>query len=217
MNSTREMILERVQVALRDGARQAIPALPDAPRVPGDTDARVAATLAAIEYVSGKTRRVKSDDELQRALADLVSAERVKRALVWENSFLRELRVAEMLTELDVEIVSARADKHMLAQCDLGVTSADAVLPQTGTLALRTTPEQAEVVSLLPRVHLAIFRPEDLCEDLSEMLARLRGDSHAVLITGPSRTADIEKTLALGVHGPKVFYAWSFEGRKFGD
>jgi L-lactate dehydrogenase complex protein LldG len=142
----------------------------------------------------------------------LVNAERIKKAMVWQNRELDELGIVEMLTQMDVEIISPRAGKYELAQCDLGVTSADAVLPQTGTLALRTTPEQAEVVSLLPRVHLAIFRPVALRADLVEVLAQVKDGRHAVLITGPSRTADIEKTLAIGVHGPKVFYAWSFEG-----
>ncbi|MCI0475400.1 MAG: lactate utilization protein [Anaerolineales bacterium] len=211
MTTMRDTILNRVSGALRDAARQPMPSLPIEPRVPGDANARVAATFAAMEYVSGKTRRVKSRTELRNALANLVSAEKIKKALVWENRELQELGIAEMLTELDVEIVSPRADKQTLAQCDLGVTSADAVLPQTGTLALRTTPEQAEVVSLVPRIHLAIFRPADLRADLRETLAQIKDRPHAVLITGPSRTADIEKTLALGVHGPKEVYAWSFE------
>lgn len=212
MTVSRDAILNRVHEALRDGARQPMPVLPDEPRVLGDVDTRIAVTLAAIERVSGKTQRVRSQSELVHALTELVRAERVHKAVLWENPFLRELGLANLLNELDVELVSPRADKHTLAQCDLGVTGADAVLPQTGTLALRTTPEQGEVVSLLPRVHLAIFRPIDLCADLREMLARIKHDSHAVLITGSSRTTDIEKTLALGVHGPKVFYVWSYEG-----
>ncbi|MCX7838074.1 MAG: lactate utilization protein [Anaerolineae bacterium] len=212
MNSSRDAILNRVHNALRDSARQAMPILPDEPRVPGDANARVAATLAAIERVSGKTRRIQNPIELSSALAELVRAENIRKATLWENQFLRELGIANILSALDVELVSPRADKHTLAQCDLGVTGADAVLPQTGTLALRTTSEQGEVVSLLPRVHLAIFRPTDLCADLREMLTCIKHDAHAVLITGSSRTTDIEKTLALGVHGPKVFHVWSYEG-----
>lgn len=211
MNSSRDTILNRVRDALRDSTRQAMPILPDEPRVPGDANVRVAATLAAIERVSGKTQRIESRSKLVHALTELVRAEHVRKAVLWENQFLRELGIANILSELDVELVSPRADKHTLADCDLGVTGADVVLPQTGTLALRTTPEQGEVVSLLPRVHLAIFRPTDLGADLREMLTRIKHHAHAVLITGSSRTTDIEKTLALGVHGPKVFYVWSYE------
>lgn len=209
---SRDTILNRVQDALRASARQAMPILPNEPRVPGDVDARIAATLAAIERVSGKTRRIPNRSELARALEELVRAENIRKATLWENQFLHELSIADLFSQLDVELISPHADKHTLAQCDLGVTGADAVLPQTGTLALRTTPEQGEIVSLLPRVHLAIFHPAALCADLREMLTRIKHDAHAVLITGSSRTTDIEKTLALGVHGPKVFYVWSYEG-----
>jgi len=211
MNSTRDTILNRVNDALHDAPRQPMPELPREPRVPGDTAARTTATLTAVEYVGGKTRRVTTQDELRSALAELVRAEHVKKAMVWENQELEELGIAEMLSQLDVEIASPRADKRELAQCDLGVTGADAVLPQTGTLALRTTPAQAEVVSLLPRVHLAIFRTTALRADLAEMLTQIKDRPHAVLITGPSRTADIEKTLAIGVHGPKMLHVWSYE------
>lgn len=211
MDTTRDTILKRVNNALRDTPRKPTPALPREPRVPGDADTRVAAALAAIEYVGGKVARLKTKDELRNALAELVSAEHIKKAMLWENQELQALGVAEMLAQLDVEVISPRADKYDLAQCDLGVTSADAVLPQTGTLALQTTPEQAESVSLLPRVHLAIFRVAALRADLAEVLAQIKDRRHAVLITGPSRTTDIEKTLAIGVHGPKVFYAWSYE------
>jgi L-lactate dehydrogenase complex protein LldG len=211
MTSSRETILNRIHNALRESARHEMPACPDEPRLVGDETARLAATLAAIESLSGKTRRIKNQSELRDALNELVQTEHIRKAMLWENQFLRELGIASLLSELDVELVSLQADKHVLAQCDLGVTGADAVLPQTGTLALRATPSQAEVVSLLPRVHLAIIRPNDLCADLHEMLARIKHDSHAVLITGSSRTTDIEKTLALGVHGPKVFYVWSYE------
>lgn len=212
MTTTREAILDRVRNALQTGVSQPMPQLPALPRLDGDASARIAATLAAIENVSGKTRRVPSPADLRNALAELIGAEKIGKALLWDNADLRELRVAETLAELGVAILAPAADKHELAQCDLGVTGADAVLPQTGSIALRALPGQSELVSLLPRVHLALFRPSALRADLYDMLTLLKHDSHAVLITGPSRTADIEKTLAIGVHGPKVFYAWSYEG-----
>jgi L-lactate dehydrogenase complex protein LldG len=212
MMTTRDTILEHVQTALKNSERMPMPALPALPRETGDTDARIGRTMEAIEYVSGKTRRVRSQVELQKALAELVDAEQIKKAMLWDNDELRELGIAEMLAELNVVIVSPLSDKHELAECDLGITSADAVLPQSGTLALRPLPGQSELVSLLPRVHLAIFRPAALCDDINQMLAKIKHDRQAVLITGPSRTADIEKTLAIGVHGPKMMYVWSYEG-----
>lgn len=108
--------------------------------------------------------------------------------------------------------MSPRADPRLVASCELGVTGVDAALPETGTLVLTTSPERPRVVSLLPRVHLAILTGEALRADLRQAFADIRQEGYSVLITGPSRTADIELTLTLGVHGPKALYVWVLEG-----
>jgi L-lactate dehydrogenase complex protein LldG len=77
---------------------------------------------------------------------------------------------------------------------------------------LRSSPERARVVSLLPRVHLAILTPAALRADLHQVFAEVKHDPYCVLVTGPSRTSDIELTLTLGVHGPKSLYVWLLEG-----
>jgi L-lactate dehydrogenase complex protein LldG len=120
--------------------------------------------------------------------------------------------VGEVLQTLGVEVIPAQADKHLVAACELGVTGADAALPETGTLLLRSSPERPRVVSLLPRVHLAIFTPTVLRADLHQVFAEAKDAGYSVLVTGPSRTADIELTLTLGVHGPKSLYAWVLTG-----
>jgi L-lactate dehydrogenase complex protein LldG len=116
--------------------------------------------------------------------------------------------VAGTLRALGVKIVPAQADKHDVAACELGVTGVDAALPETGTLQLYSSPERPRVVSLLPRVHLAIFTPAALCADPHQAFANAKNIGYSVLVTGPSRTSDIELTLTLGVHGPKSLYAW---------
>ena len=87
----------------------------------------------------------------------------------------------------------------------------DAALPETGTLLLRSAPDKPRLVSLVPRVHLALVRPSALRADLSQAFADIKGDGYAVCITGPSRTADIELTVTIGVHGPKSLYVWALE------
>jgi L-lactate dehydrogenase complex protein LldG len=164
--------------------------------------------LAEIGKLSGVTRRLRSRDDLQAALADLVGAEEVKQATLWATPDLEAWDVAGELVALGVELVSPQAGMRAVAECDLGVTGVDAALPETGTLLLRSSPEKPRVVSLLPRVHLAIFRPSVLRADLHQAFAEVKGDGYAVLVTGPSRTADIELTLTLGVHGPKSLHAW---------
>jgi L-lactate dehydrogenase complex protein LldG len=164
--------------------------------------------LAEIGKLNGVTRRLRNRDDLQYALADLVKAEAVKKATLWATPDLQAWDVAGGLKALGVELVSPQAGMRAVAECDLGVTGVDAALPETGTLALRSSPEKPRVVSLLPRVHLAILRPSALRADLHQAFAEVKGDGYVVLVTGPSRTADIELTLTLGVHGPKSLHVW---------
>jgi L-lactate dehydrogenase complex protein LldG len=118
------------------------------------------------------------------------------------------LGVNEILSDLGVEMHSPHEDPRDLAHCDLGVTEVDYALPETGTLALLSSPEKPRAVSLLPKVHLAIIRPEVLRADLHQLFAETSRQHYLIFITGPSRTADIELTVTLGVHGPQQLLVW---------
>ena len=131
------------------------------------------------------------------------------RATLWSTPRLRELEFGSRLERLGVEIVPADADKHTLARCDLGVTEADFALAETGTLGLLSSAEKPRAVSLLPRVHLVVLSPDALVTDLHQVFARAREHRYLVFIGGPSRTADIELTLTLGVHGPRAVHVWA--------
>ncbi len=89
------------------------------------------------------------------------------------------------MRDLGVTIVSPYAGKHALAECDLGVTGADAGFPETGTLLLRSTPERPRMVSLVPRIHLALITPAILLPDLSQGFAQVKGEGYWVFVTGP--------------------------------
>ena len=212
MNSAREEILARVRTALSRRPDAPVPPVPPTgrvgPRAAGATDAEIEMLFAEIGKLSGVTRRLRNRNDLQSALADLARTEQVKKATLWATPDLRAWDVAGGLRALGVEMVSPQAGMRAVAECDLGVTGVDAALPETGTLVLRSSPEKPRVVSLLPRVHLAILRPSALRADLHQVFAEVKGDGYVVLVTGPSRTADIELTLTLGVHGPKSLHAW---------
>ena len=219
MDLAREEILGKVREALGGRSRtqpagkvMPVPAIPStariASRTTGAPEAELEQLLAEIRKLSGVTRRLATRDELRGALAELVKTEAVKKATLWSTPDLVAWDVEGSLRTLGVEIVSPQADRRIVAGCELGVTGADAALPETGTLLLRSAPDRPRVVSLLPRVHLAILTPAALRPDLHQAFAEAKGAGYSVLVTGPSRTADIELTLTLGVHGPKSLYAW---------
>ena len=97
-----------------------------------------------------------------------------------------------------------------MAQSDLGIAEAHCAIAATGTLAVIATEHRPASLTLLPPASLIIVDIDRILPDLAAALAMIGPDligSHRVsLITGPSRTADIEKRIVLGVHGPKALY-----------
>ena len=95
------------------------------------------------------------------------------------------------------------------------MSGVDYALADTGTLVLLSREGRARSVSLLPSVHIALIRPEQVIEGLDDMFSLMRDgtdrdkvpSSAVTFITGPSRTADIELTLVVGVHGPQELHA----------
>ena len=86
----------------------------------------------------------------------------------------------------------------------VGITGASAGIAETGTLVVPSGNGKPQSASLLPELHIAILRETDLHKNLVEALnlREVREAAVTSLISGPSKTADIEMTLTIGVHGP---------------
>jgi L-lactate dehydrogenase complex protein LldG len=208
----REQILADVRLALGRAMNAPVAPIPSsariAPRTPGNANAEIEMLLGEIGKLGGNTQHI-ARAEIRGALENIVRDEQIKKATLWETRDLQDLGIADVLRDLGVEIVSPHADKRVVAECDLGITSADFAFPETGTLALRSSPDKPRVVSLLPRIHLAIITPNILRADLAPAFAELNGEGYWVFVTGPSRTADIELVVTIGVHGPKALHVWA--------
>jgi L-lactate dehydrogenase complex protein LldG len=96
--------------------------------------------------------------------------------------------------------------REACASADIGLTSADFALADTGTLVFLSESHESRLISLLPPVHIAVIERDKILTSLDQLLSRVPDpgvqSSAMVLITGPSRTADIEMRLVRGVHGP---------------
>jgi len=99
---------------------------------------------------------------------------------------------------------------HDIFNYDVGISTAQAAIAETGTLVLDSAYERHRLVSLVPPVHIAVVNASAIVETLSDALTLLQKDKEIspaiTFITGPSRTADIELTLTIGVHGPQELY-----------
>lgn len=104
--------------------------------------------------------------------------------------------------------------KTLLLEASVGITTADFGLADTGTLVIVSGNEQHRLISLLPPVHICLLDSTRILPSLTDLLAHLRdrfSDAESAprsmtCITGPSRTADIEQTITMGVHGPRSLH-----------
>jgi len=165
-----------------------------------------------LEAVGGHCVVVQSEAEAAQALNKIVSD--LQKTLVrarrigLSNSPAVE-RVVKNL-QIEVDDVTVNPNAAALFGYDVGVSAAQAAIAETGTLVLESDAERHRLVSLVPPIHVALIQADEICLTLGEALSKVkqgRDLSPAItLITGPSRTADIELTLAIGVHGPQELY-----------
>ena len=207
----REAILAKVQTALEAYAETPLEPPASArfePRTAAGPDGEMDLLLDEVRRLSGHSRKVQGPGGFAAALEELVKMEGVRKASFSDHPLYHRYGLVELLVRLGVEIVDPASERRELAECDLGMTVTDGALPETGTVLLRTTKGQPDLLSLLPRVHLALVTPDTLLPDLDHAFALAKEDRHFVLVSGSSRTADIEKVLTLGAHGPKSFHLW---------
>lgn len=104
-----------------------------------------------------------------------------------------------------------------LAQCDASITNCELLIARTGSMMLSSTASSGRTTSVYAPVHICIAKTSQLVFDLNDALKYLQkkyGEQLPSMVsfaTGPSRTADIEKTLVVGVHGPKEVFCFLLE------
>jgi L-lactate dehydrogenase complex protein LldG len=202
--NSRENILHKVRTALGRSAGQP-PADPPPVRlrIPEvDMDARVASLRMRIEALAGATHQVATQREACALVASMIEG---KSTVASNSPYLAECGITA-LPGVRTGITQTDEMRTVAAASEIGITSADYALGDTGTLVMLSSPAEARLVSLLPILHIAVVPRERILTGLDELFTlQPRPADHTssmVLITGPSRTADIEQILVRGVHGP---------------
>lgn len=110
----------------------------------------------------------------------------------------------------NIRFQSEKIDRQISTENTIGLTSTTYAIADTGTLLLQSHPSQPLATSLLPETHIAVVHHDQIHHHLSDILSNTLishiDNPQTVLISGPSRTADIEQTLILGAHGPKYVH-----------
>jgi len=157
--------------------------------------------IEELELVGGHAYRLTSR-ELPARLVEFLRSRGIDRVQSWDE--VPALDQAQ-LTEAGIQ-VEHKADPSIKA----GITSALAAVADTGTLVIPASEGRPLTASLLPEIHVAVVRASQILPSLPEAfrLPQVKTAPATVLVTGPSRTADIEMTLTIGVHGPKELHVF---------
>lgn len=181
---------------------------------------------------------VKDEAEASAAIARLVAETRPewgdqKSLVQWDHPLIQSLHLSKALEDQNVPVHTAAFQKdrdeerprqrakirEQVIDAYIGVTSADFCLADTATLVMKSRPGEARSVSLVPSIHVAVIRQEQILTDLKELYALLKYDPahqtlphHMVFISGPSKTADIELVMVHGAHGPRALYLYVITG-----
>jgi len=221
MSSTKESFLRKIRNnlphALIPEASAEHPGLFQDYTYPTDapTDLLIERFKRELEALSGHVHVLADIEELVSTIRKILDQHQARRVLAWEGAALGASWLDKALAEAGIDLVrhqlpeDAANRKAHLAELDhiiVGLTGADGALADTGTLALVSGPGKGRLASLLPPVHIALVARNKLYPSLPAFLMAnptvTAEGSNLILITGPSRTGDIEMTLTMGVHGP---------------
>lgn len=204
--SSRDAILNRLRRARQPftdlppiAERRPVTLLPDQ-----SLPALRARFIQEAEKVNCRVHTPSSPAEALEVTLELIGGQR--RILAWDAAHIGLDGLAEAWARAGVEVAPPNSDGVLV-----GVTGVNAALAATGSLVLVSGAGRPRTASLLPDRHIALVPESRLLPDLEAWLARQRGDqladfrahSNTVIVTGPSKTADIAQELILGAHGPR--------------
>ncbi|WP_224406403.1 lactate utilization protein [Afifella sp. IM 167] len=172
-----------------------------------DGESRVALFAEMAEKVSATVERIASPEDLPEAVAEYLRAKNLPSALrMGADARLRDLPWQKAP---QIELKHGPSDGHDLAT----LSHAFAGVAETGTLYLVSGEDNPTSLNFLPEHHLVVIAASDIAGDYEAVWAELRARAEKEglprtvnLITGPSRSADIEQTLLLGAHGPRALH-----------
>ncbi len=166
--------------------------------------------MAELAKVGGIAKAASDEQEALQYLFGLIERHQAKRVMKSNFALGEQLRLKQALEQVGVKVIEEAA--HGFSEAEMGVTGVFAAIAETGTLLLGAEAGHWGLASTLPPVHVAFLKKNQIRQNLDEAFKDLKrafaqGHKEFVLVTGPSRTADIALTLITGVHGPKELHA----------
>ncbi|MBS1519907.1 MAG: LUD domain-containing protein [Bacteroidetes bacterium] len=209
ITSSKEKLLKKIRKALLEKRDNPYPNLEDLPHYP-PTDELLEVVFAK-EFAAVSGQFVFCEDEMQLIENLLNLADQHK----WHKIYCWEPALQDILTRFDFPYFETDKD---FEQAEVGITLCEALVARNGSIILSNSGMAGRRLSIYPPVHIVLAYSSQLVTDLKDGFKLIKEKyknqlpSMITTVTGPSRTADIEKTLVLGAHGPKELFAFLLDG-----
>jgi L-lactate utilization protein LutC len=209
-------VLQKVSRSLGRGA---VPAsIPAPPELPEPIIRLVHTDFGLPELFARRATELKMQvescyaEELMEKLIEFLRSRHCRRIGLPVSKLLANLNVAQSLRDAGFDVRTwDELTLDAAYDLDAAVTDVTYAVAETGSLVIRSTAAHGRSLSLVPNVHVAVLEPKNFVPDLLDLMERLQKDGvgrHVTLISGPSKTADIEMNVVTGVHGPNVVKAF---------
>ncbi|MFC5584365.1 lactate utilization protein C [Nitratireductor kimnyeongensis] len=199
---------EAVGMRLAKAPRGLIPA-----RGQVDGEERIALFCRMAEAVTATVERVETADDVPKSVTNYLRSKNLAPSVRMGDD--RRLKRMDWASQKSLEVKRGRAEP----EDEVGVSHAFAAVAETGTVALPSGRENPTTVNFVPDHHIIVIDAKDIAGDLETVISRLRrkfgrGEMPRLLnlITGPSRSGDIEQTMLLGAHGPRALHLIVVDG-----
>jgi L-lactate utilization protein LutC len=209
---SRDAFLQRVRDAVQAGNRPGCTA-PIEPR--GDAGYQGAGPDPVARFrdellaAGGQAYLVPDDTAAVAQVQQLVHDKAARKVLLGHGAVLDRLGFETRLRTQALAVTTMgelppERSRETFFDADLGISGADFLIAETGSIVVRARPDEPRSLSLLPPIHIVVADRGQLLPDLFDLFAALPPDlpSGLAVITGPSKTGDIELRLVTGVHGP---------------
>ena len=209
ITTSKERLLKKIRKALLEKRDNPYPNLEDLPHYPPNEE--LLEVVFAKEFTAVSGQFVFCEDEVQLIENLLNLADQHK----WHKIYCWEPVLQEILSRFDFPYFATDKD---FEHAEVGITLCEALVARNGSIMLSNSGMAGRRLSIYPPVHIVLAYSSQLVTDLKDGFKLIKEKynnqlpSMITTVTGPSRTADIEKTLVLGAHGPKELFVFLLDG-----
>jgi len=207
--TSKEKMLKKIRKALLEKRDNPYPNLEDTPLYKESDE--FLEVMFAEQFTAIAGQFIYCADEIQfiENLLQLAEEKKLRKIYCWEEP------LQQLLSTYEYPFYSTDTD---FLQADVGITLCEALVARNGSIMVSNASSAGRRLSIYPNIHIVLAYTSQLVMDLKDGFALVKekyGEKLPTMIsnvTGPSRTADIEKTLVIGAHGPKELFVFLIDG-----